>query len=315
LYSGSSLTQWNVWGLDNVGKINADTTRNYYLKDHLGSIRVVLNSTNTVISAQDYDAWGYVMENRSYNSIVMKYDFTGKERDSETSYDYFGARYYDSRIANWTSIDPLFEKHFDFTPYNYVLRNPIILIDPDGRQGHFSNLQTWKETGGGIGIAFGKPLGDQIGKLIRFIFEKVGPYFNALRILSELINNTGINTADFAESIEWYSGTEIENTENIYGNDIVIRDEDKIPLDQLNPPQAPGLAPTDKETGLPIEIHHVGQNPKGPFKEMKQGDHRGKGNKNKNHDPKKKSTINRNEWKKQKGNYWKNEWDKGRFNK
>ena len=49
LYSGSSLTQWNIWGLDNVGKINADTTRNYYLKDHLGSIRVVLNSTNTVI--------------------------------------------------------------------------------------------------------------------------------------------------------------------------------------------------------------------------------------------------------------------------
>lgn len=133
-YSGSSLTQWNIWGLDNVGKINADTTRNYYLKDHLGSIRVVLNSTNTVISAQDYDAWGYQLENRSYNSSAMKYDFTGKERDNETSYDYFGARYYDSRIANWTSIDPLFEKHIQWSSYNYVLRNPIRLIDPDGKQ-------------------------------------------------------------------------------------------------------------------------------------------------------------------------------------
>lgn len=33
IYSGSSLTQWNMWGLDNVGKINADTTKYYYLKD------------------------------------------------------------------------------------------------------------------------------------------------------------------------------------------------------------------------------------------------------------------------------------------
>lgn len=134
IYSGNSLTQWNIWGLDNIGKINADTTRNYYLKDHLGSIRVVLNSTNTVISAQDYDAWGYPLENRKYNSTAMKYGFTGKERDDETNYDYFGARYYDNRIANWMSTDPLFEKHFDFTPYNYVLRNPIAYIDPDGKQ-------------------------------------------------------------------------------------------------------------------------------------------------------------------------------------
>ncbi len=64
----------------------------------------------------------------------MKYDFTGKERDDQTTYDYFGARYYDSHIANWTSIDPLFEKHFDHSPFNYVLRNPMLLLDPDGKQ-------------------------------------------------------------------------------------------------------------------------------------------------------------------------------------
>lgn len=61
----------------------------------------------------------------------------GKERDRdiESNYDYFGARYYDSRIANWTSIDPLFEKHFDYSPYTYVMRNPLALIDPDGMEG------------------------------------------------------------------------------------------------------------------------------------------------------------------------------------
>ena len=58
----------------------------------------------------------------------------GKERDNESTYDYFGARYYDAGIGRWGSIDPLFEKHIQWTPYNYVLGNPLILIDPDGKQ-------------------------------------------------------------------------------------------------------------------------------------------------------------------------------------
>lgn len=139
IYSSSSLTQWNIWGLDNVGKINADTTKYYYLKDHLGTIRVVLNSTNQVVSANDYDCWGFAMQNRSYQSGNTIYKFTGKERDNESSYDYFGARYYDSRVATWGSVDPLFEKHIQWTPYNYVLRNPLRLIDPDGRQVDVTN--------------------------------------------------------------------------------------------------------------------------------------------------------------------------------
>ncbi|MDZ4710686.1 MAG: RHS repeat-associated core domain-containing protein [bacterium] len=97
-------------------------------------MRAVVNSPNSLISAQDYDAWGYLLDGRSYQSDESKFKFTGKERDKENNYDYFGARYYDARIANWTSIDPLMEKHYDFSPYNYVLRNPLILVDPDGRQ-------------------------------------------------------------------------------------------------------------------------------------------------------------------------------------
>jgi len=112
-------------------------------KDHLGSLRAVLDTTNSVISAQDYDAWGYILENRHWIDPLLPfgedgrgYKFTGKERDKdlENNYDYFGARYYDSRVANWTSIDPLFEKHVQWTSYNYVLRNPMKLIDPDGKQ-------------------------------------------------------------------------------------------------------------------------------------------------------------------------------------
>jgi RHS repeat-associated protein len=45
-----------------------------------------------------------------------------------------GARFYDSRIGIMRQVDPLYEKHPDYSPYNYVLNNPLILIDPDGRQ-------------------------------------------------------------------------------------------------------------------------------------------------------------------------------------
>ena len=63
-----------------------------------------------------------------------KYKFTGKERDTKTGYDYFGARYYDSRIGRWMQPEPLYKKHLEWNPYNYVLDNPLNLIDPDGKQ-------------------------------------------------------------------------------------------------------------------------------------------------------------------------------------
>jgi len=134
VYHSYDLDHWNVWGTDNVGKINANGNKFFYIKDHLGSVRVVLNSSNQIVAANDYDCWGYPLENRSYQSDDIDYKFTGKQRDAETGYDYFGARYYDARIANWGSVDPLFEKHIGWNPYNYVLRNPIALIDPDGMQ-------------------------------------------------------------------------------------------------------------------------------------------------------------------------------------
>ena len=121
-----------MWGLDLVGKLKVAGGKEFYLKDHLGSIRVILNENNSIISAQDYDAWGYLMENRTYSSNLASYKFTGKQRDNESSYDYFGARYYDSRIGRWGGVEPLLNKYISFTPYGYSLQSPILLFDDDG---------------------------------------------------------------------------------------------------------------------------------------------------------------------------------------
>jgi RHS repeat-associated protein len=47
---------------------------------------------------------------------------------------YFGARYYDPEIARWLSVDLLAGKYPSSSSYNYVLNNPIRLIDPDGQR-------------------------------------------------------------------------------------------------------------------------------------------------------------------------------------
>ena len=61
--------------------------------------------------------------------------FTGKERDEETGYGYFGARYMDHELMTmWLSVDPLADKYPGISPYAYCAWNPIKLVDPDGRE-------------------------------------------------------------------------------------------------------------------------------------------------------------------------------------
>ena len=62
------------------------------------------------------------------------YQFTGHEHDGATGLDYHGARYYDSAIARYLAVDPLAGKYASWSAYNYVLGNPISLIDPMGRE-------------------------------------------------------------------------------------------------------------------------------------------------------------------------------------
>ena len=73
--------------------------------------------------------------NRIQTMRFYLFVFTGKERDEETGYGYFGARYMDHELMTmWLSVDPLADKYPSISPYAYCAWNPIKLVDPDGRE-------------------------------------------------------------------------------------------------------------------------------------------------------------------------------------
>jgi RHS repeat-associated protein len=104
----------------------------YYLKDHQGNNRVVINSSGTVAETNHYYPFGSLFASTS----VQPYKYNGKELDAKKGlnwYDY-GARHYDATLGRWFVVDPLAEKYYAWSPYNYCLNNPISNIDPDGKQ-------------------------------------------------------------------------------------------------------------------------------------------------------------------------------------
>jgi len=109
----------------------------YYLKDHLGTIKMTVSAGGgVVVGYDDYSPFGMLLANRSANYGLnnARYKFLGKERDVETGYDYFGARYYDTRIGRFLSCDPLFDKGElrSWSPYHYSFNNPMRFRDPNG---------------------------------------------------------------------------------------------------------------------------------------------------------------------------------------
>ena len=73
------------------------------------------------------------MEQMTKTTYYTPYKFSAKEKDTETGYSYFGARYYDSDLSVWLSVDPMADKYPSMSAYMYCAGNPVMLVDPDGR--------------------------------------------------------------------------------------------------------------------------------------------------------------------------------------
>ncbi len=103
--------------------------------DHLGSASWVTDTNGVGYQHLQYMPWGeqWIDQRKSGYTYNTRYTFSGKERDEETGFSYFGARYYNPDLSIWLSVDPMAAKYPSLSPYAYCGNNPVRLVDPDGR--------------------------------------------------------------------------------------------------------------------------------------------------------------------------------------
>jgi len=138
------------------GKAPAPMGGLYYLHgDHLGTATYVTNEYAEPTQFFLNLPFGETMvEQQEPTAYVNPYKFNAKELDSETGLYYYGARYYNPRLSIWYGVDPLavynpvMETQFygdgqhnggvynfgNLNPYIYCYQNPVIYIDPNGKQ-------------------------------------------------------------------------------------------------------------------------------------------------------------------------------------
>ncbi len=114
----------------------------FFVSDHLGSSSFITDVGGDAVQHLQYMPFGEHFVNQTSTSWETPYKFSGKEKDSKTGYSYFGARYYNSDLSVWLSVDPMSDMYPMLSPYVYVANNPILYCDPDGKKIIFPNLKT-----------------------------------------------------------------------------------------------------------------------------------------------------------------------------
>jgi len=106
----------------------------FYHPDHLGSTSWITDGSGNAIQYMHYLPYGEAWIDQQSTSWNAPYTFTGKIKDAETGYNYFGARYYDSQLSVWLSVDPMSDQYPSLSPYTYCANNPVMMVDPDGKK-------------------------------------------------------------------------------------------------------------------------------------------------------------------------------------
>ncbi len=138
----SATARFIYAGSQRIGMRDGTNRLHYFLNDHLGSTRLVIDSTGAQRDVHRYYSFGKT--STEVTSTNQAYRYTGKPLDKEAGLDlyYYGARYYDPELGRFWAIDPAASKYPGLSPYAYCANNPLKNVDPDGRAQMLSMLSS-----------------------------------------------------------------------------------------------------------------------------------------------------------------------------
>jgi RHS repeat-associated protein len=122
----------------------------WYHPDYIQNVDLVTDLDGEAYELFLYNPWGEQLHHWSSNSSswTSPYRFNAKELDPETGLSYYGARYYQSKLGVWLSVDPLANEMMAWSPFTFNYQNPVFFFDPNGKK------PTIYVEGTGLGHAF-----------------------------------------------------------------------------------------------------------------------------------------------------------------
>lgn len=142
----------------------------FFVRDHLGSVKAVLNAAGQVLDRYAYDPWGRRAESADYRYRDVRRGFTGHESLDHLGLIHMGGRVYSPELGRFLSADPFIQAPTYSQAHNryaYAMNNPLVLVDPSG----YITIRCCRSIGKAIGglaggiwdAAVGRPL-DWLGK-------------------------------------------------------------------------------------------------------------------------------------------------------
>ena len=182
------------------------------LTDWLGTKRVQANAAAQLDETCSSLPYGDSLTCQQFNGTdATEHHFTGKERDTETGLDYFGARYFSASMGRFLSADwaekPEAVPYSDLMDpqslnlYSYVKSNPLSRVDEDG---HCCDVQDVLETIGGAVNAFNQHNGFNFGSQSlpeNRLGRAIGNTISLVQGVGEIVGGSGIAAAGAAETL------------------------------------------------------------------------------------------------------------------
>ena len=132
-------------------KTSSGTSIYYIVRDHLGSITHVLNTSGTDLQHLSYDAWGrlrnpsnkQVYSAANVPSLLLGRGYTGHEHLTDFGLINMNGRLYDPVLGRFLSPDNYVQSPFfsqNFNRYSYCINNPLKYSDINGDVFGFDDL-------------------------------------------------------------------------------------------------------------------------------------------------------------------------------